>query len=109
MIIIQIVLNYLKTNGLFFIDSNVVPKIVSPALAGEMGLPFTKRDVFIDNELEAGAIKRQLLKAKRIALSHGKVIVIGHDKKLTLRALKEMVPEFEKDGVKFVLVRDILK
>jgi polysaccharide deacetylase 2 family uncharacterized protein YibQ len=36
------------------------------------------------------------------------VVVIGHDKKQTLEAIALMVPELEANGVKFVLVKDIL-
>ncbi len=107
--VMRIVLKYLRERGLFFVDSQVVPKTVCRPIAKEMGLPFTKRDVFIDNEPNSEAIKRQLLEAKKIALAKGKVVIIGHDKRVTLKVIREMVPEFEKDGVRFVLVKDILE
>ena len=54
-------------------------------------------------------IKRQLEKAKTIALKYDRVVVIGHDKKMTLTVIKAMIPKIEKDGVKLVLVRELVE
>ena len=55
------------------------------------------------------SIKEKLERAKKIALSRGTAVVIGHDRKMTLQAIKEMVPEFEAAGVQFVLVKDLVE
>lgn len=105
--VMRSVLKYLKAKGLFFVDSNVIPTTVGPRVAKETGIPFTKRGVFIDNEPTVDAVKKKLLEAKNVALRKGQVVVIGHDKKATLQAIREMVPQIEKEGVRLVLVKEL--
>ena len=107
--LMRLVLKRLKEKGLFFVDSNVSPKTVGPRVAKETGIAFAERNVFIDNEMNPDKIKASLHAAEKIALSRGEVIVIGHDKKMTLEVLKEMAPEIEKRGIKFVLVRYLVR
>ena len=106
--VMKIVLGELKKRNLFFIDSHVASTTVGPRVAKELGLRFAKRDVFIDNEMTAESIKKQLDRAKGIAQRRGQVVVMGHDRELTLKVIKEVVPEFEKRGIKFVLVRELI-
>ena len=107
--VMKTVLAHLKKKKLFFVDSNVIATTQGPVLARQMGLRFTKRDVFLDNELELEAVKTQLREAKNIALSAGSVVAIGHDKKVTLEAIREVAADFEKEGVHFVLVKELLE
>jgi hypothetical protein len=103
------VLAYLKKKNLFFIDSNVISTTVGPQVAEETGIAFAKRDVFIDNEPNKAAIREKLEEARDIALDRGQVIVIGHDKQVTLDALKEAMPRFAKQGIRFVLVKELVE
>jgi polysaccharide deacetylase 2 family uncharacterized protein YibQ len=107
--VMRTILKHLKKKGLFFIDSNTIATTVAPAVAAETGIRFTKRDVFIDNEPEVDAIKAQLRIAAKKALAKGRVVVIGHDKASTLRAIAEMVDELEAQGIEFVYARDLVK
>jgi len=107
--IMRLVLRRLKSINLFFVDSVVTPESVGPEIAEESGIAFAKRNVFIDNEPAKDAIKKEIQRAKDIALKKGQVVVIGHDRKVTLAALKEEIPEIEKAGVRLVLVRELVK
>ena len=107
--VMKTVLSHLKSKGLFFIDSNTSSSTVAPQVAEELGIKFAKRDVFIDNDPNLELIKKQLEKAKQIALKHGRVVVIGHDKKMTLLAIKEMIPEIELAGVRLVLAKELVE
>lgn len=107
--VMRIVLGHLKQRGYFFLDSNVVSTTVGPDVAEEYGIRFAKRDVFIDNDLNKDKIIQQLQTAKKIAFNQGSVVVIGHDRKVTLQAIKEVAPSFEKEGIRFVLVKDLVK
>ena len=107
--LMRTVLRHLKSRGLFFVDSEVIPTTVGRKVSRETGIQFTKRDVFIDNTHTVDAIKEKLRQAGKIAVKYGRVVVIGHDKKLTLQAIREMVPELEKSGVKFVLVKELVE
>ena len=106
--VMKVILSHLKQKGLFFVDSRVTPETVVPEIAKESGLSFTTRDVFIDNQMNPSAIRKKLEEAKQIALTHGKAVVIGHDRKMTLQVIKEAVAAFEKDGIRFVLVKELL-
>ncbi len=107
--VMKVFLSRLKEKGLFFVDSNTIKETVGPKIAKELGIPFAKRDIFIDNDPKKNSVEKQLLKAEVIALKMGFVVVIGHDKKATLEALKEMAPAIEKAGVRFVLVKELLE
>ncbi len=107
--VMKTVLSHLKKKTLFFVDSQVISGSVAGRVAKEIGISFTKRDVFIDNKATVEAVEQQLRKAEKIALSRGRVVAIGHDKKATIEAIRTMVPELEKDGVRLVLVRELLE
>ena len=106
--VMKTVLNHLKKKGLFFVDSQVVSTTVGRRVAKEIKIPFTKRDLFIDNQVTVEAIGQQLREAEKIALARGRVVVIGHDKKVTIKTIREMVPELEKNGIQLVLVKELL-
>ncbi|MBI4432660.1 MAG: divergent polysaccharide deacetylase family protein [Candidatus Omnitrophica bacterium] len=107
--VMETVMIYLKNKNHFFVDSNVSAKTVGWRAAKAMGLPHARRDVFIDNELQSESIKAALWQAQKIALKKGRVVVIGHDKRLTVRAIRDMIPEIEKAGIKLVLVKELLE
>jgi len=99
----------IKKRKLFFLDSYVSLKSVCSENALSLRLPFAKRDVFIDNDLDPALIRRQLYKLKIKALKQGSAIGIGHDRKNTLRVLKEVMPEMENEGYKFVFVSQLVR
>lgn len=107
--VMRVFLAHLKSKRLFFIDSAVISTTKGPAISRELGIPYSKRDVFIDNELNAAAIKKQLLYAAKMARLRGRVIVIGHDHKVTLETIKNTLPEIESQGVKLVLAKELIK
>ncbi len=106
--VMRTVLTHLKKKNLFFVDSFTIKDSQSPQVAKEIGIPFAKRDVFIDNEPNIPAIKKELQDAKAVALKKGRAVVIGHDKKVTLAAIKEMIPELKKAGIELVLAKDLV-
>ncbi len=88
--VMRIVLEELQKRGLFFLDSVSMPNSVVCKVSKEMGLPCLKRDFFIDNEARESYIVDQLKRAVSAAEEKGYVVVIGHDRPATLRALIEM-------------------
>jgi len=104
-----IVFRELKKRGLYFLDSFVSPASVCFDLAREVGVGFARRDVFLDNTQDREYIKSQIDKLKKRALSHGYAIGIGHDRKVTLAVLAEVMPEIEKEGFKFIFVSELVK
>lgn len=107
--VMRLVLRRLKERNLFFVDSFVTKETVAPDVARDIGLPFAKRSIFIDNVVKKDSILAEIERAKEIALKKGQVVVIGHDKKTTLAAIKEAIPGIEKAGIRLVFVRDLVK
>lgn len=105
----EIVFKELKQRRLYFLDSLVSSKSVGFALAGKMHLGFARRGVFLDNTEEAGYIRGQIYKLKMQASMRGSAIGIGHDKKVTLEVLAEVMPQLEKEGYVFVFVSELVR
>lgn len=99
----------LKKRNLFFLDSYVVASSKCQEAAERYGLRFARRDIFLDNNNELGYIKQQIQILKAKAKRNGYAIGIGHDRKNTLRALKEEMPRLEKEGYQFVFVSELAK
>jgi hypothetical protein len=105
----NIIFNELKNKHLYFLDSFVTGKSVGQELANKINIKFAKRDVFLDNVLDAKYIRQQIYQLKIKARQKGEAIGIGHDRKITLEILKEVMPELEKEGYKFVFVSELVK
>lgn len=106
--VMEIIFRELKGRTLFFLDSLVSPKSVCSHLARRVGVRFAKRDVFLDNRKEPAYIRSQIDKLKLQAKVKGSAIGIGHAQKNTLEVLKEVMPQLEKEGYKFVFVSDLI-
>ncbi|MCX5710209.1 MAG: divergent polysaccharide deacetylase family protein [Candidatus Omnitrophica bacterium] len=105
----EAVFKVLRNRKVFFLDSFVTSRSVCPVLARKMGVPFAKRDVFLDNKNDPDYIRQQLNQLKYKARKYGFAIGIGHDRKVTLAVLKELMPRLEKEGYKFVFVSELAR
>lgn len=107
--VMKIILSQLTEQGLFFVDSKTSSSSLAFATAKQMGVPAAENQLFIDNSSDVKLIKAQLNKAADIAMRNGQVIVIGHARPNTAAVLKEMVPELEARGIRFVFVSTLLQ
>lgn len=103
----SIIFAELKKRRLFFLDSYVTPKSICRDLARKMSLNSFRRDVFLDNIEEKEYIKRQIYILKNKARLKGFAIGIGHDRRVTLEVLKEVMPKLAKEGYKFVFLSEL--
>ncbi len=97
-----VVLEEIKKRNLFFIDSRTSPRSKGYAIAKKIGVRSARRSVFIDNVQSEEAIKRQLMKAVRLAKDNGEAIAIGHPYPATTETLRKVIPMIEKEGVELV-------
>lgn len=104
-----IIFKELKRRHLYFLDSFVSASSVCADLAAKTGLAFEARDVFLDNQEDPAYIMGQIYKLKSRARFFGQAIGIGHDRKNTLEVLRELMPEIEKEGYKFVFVSELIR
>ena len=100
----------LKQRDLFFVDSRTTAATVAFEAAERAGVRSGFRNVpFLDDVQDVGAIRKQLELAMRGAKEKGAAIAIGHPHPETLRALKEMLPQVEAQGVHLVVVSELVK
>lgn len=100
-------LTELHQRQLLFLDSLVTDRSVCPKVAREIQIPFAQRSVFLDNEATPQAVRQQILELAEVALRTGRAIGIGHDRRVTIEALREMMPQLERQGIEFVRLSEL--
>jgi polysaccharide deacetylase 2 family uncharacterized protein YibQ len=100
--VMRAVLRVVREQDLVFVDSVTSPRTVAARLAAEMGVRTAARHVFLDNEDEPAAIRRQLRRALARARRTGEAVAIGHASRRTAQVLREMLGEFDRAGVVLV-------
>lgn len=108
-VLVEIVLKEFKKRGLFFLDSYTSSKSVIVPVANKIGLPVLKRDIFLDNVDEQGAIRVQLSKLESVARNQGYGIAIGHDRKNTLTVIQEALPRLKREGFEIISLGELLE
>ena len=98
----------LKKKDFYFLDSYVTSKSVCYRVSKKIGIKFARRSIFLDNYLVSKYIQSQMLKLARESDKKGYAIGIGHDRKETLKVLKETIPKLEQQGYVFVFVSDLV-
>jgi len=101
-------MDVLKQRELFFIDSRTDSSTHAEVVARESGLFTARRDVFIDHDRSPEAIRAQLQLALQLAHKRGSAIAIGHPYPDTLAVLKELLPQWQAQGVQLVPASQII-
>lgn len=90
------IFSVLKKHDLFFIDSRTSPATLCKPSARLLHVPFSERDVFLDNSLSTDYIDHQLDILVEIACRNGQAIGIGHPHAATLRVIKRNLAWMEE-------------
>ncbi len=99
----------LKSRRLFFIDSRTTAATVAFDSAERAGVRCAFRNVpFLDDVQDVGAIRKQLELAIRGAKEKGEAIAIGHPHPETIRALREVIPQMQGQGVRLVVASELV-
>lgn len=99
----------LKSWGnLYFVDSRTSKDTVAESVATEMGVPATRRDVFIDNDQNPAAIRKALLKAVDKAKKNGFAVAVGHPTANTISVLEDEIPLLLAEGVQLVSISALI-
>ena len=88
--------------GMYFIDSRTTGDSVAEQMAKAMHVPTSARNVFLDNEQNETAIRRQLAALTTLASERGLGVAIGHIYPVTVRVLTEDAPKLRAAGFRFV-------
>ena len=103
------VIGVVKEHDLFFVDSMTNAASVAAQTARSGGVPTASRDVFLDNREDVSYSESMLERAVQIAKERGSAIAIGHPRATTLAALANMYPKMQSEGVRFVLVSELVR
>lgn len=98
----RVVLEELRVRGMLFLDSRTTGRSACAGVAATVGLPFASRNVFLDNDTSAAAVRSQILVLEQVARKHGTAIGIGHPHDGTLTALAEWLPLAASRGIAVV-------
>ena len=102
------VLKELKSQGLFFVDSNTYSKSLGDKLAAQMGVPTGRNNIFLDNSTNEDEIIKKIWQAAAIADKYGSAIAICHARPHTVNAWEQAIGEVKVSGLKLVPVTEVL-
>lgn len=103
------VMQEIKGRGMAFIDSRTTVGTVAETAARAQGIKTGRRNVFLDNDRSAVAIRRQLDEAVYRALINGQAIAIGHMVSVTVGVLEAELPGLKARGVTLVSPTEVLE
>jgi polysaccharide deacetylase 2 family uncharacterized protein YibQ len=105
----RVVLREVKARGLLFLDSRTTADTVAASLAAEVGVPHASRDLFIDRDPTAPAIRVRLSELEALARLRGAAVGIAHPYDATLDVLEAWLPEVRRRGILLVPVSAIVR
>jgi len=88
--------------NLYFIDSVTHASSIAYKEALEMGVPASRRTIFLDDSDDIKTIEYRLNELKQRARDEGWAIGIGHVNTNTISALKNEIPSMIEEGFQFV-------
>jgi uncharacterized protein len=99
----------LRDHHLFYVDSRTTAATVAYDTAQDFGVRSAFRNVpFLDDLAEVAAVRKQLQLALRGAREKGEAVAIGHPHPATLQALREVLPQAQRQGVRLVLASELV-
>lgn len=102
-------MDVLGRRGLFFLDSMTTARTVAAETARAAGLPALSSRIFLDqSDRSRDQVRTLLARLVRAARGTGGVVGICHPYPETLAVLAEELPRYERDGVRFVTVSELL-
>lgn len=112
-VIVSTLMKQACANQYYFVDSGTTDDKLSRQYSMKANVPFLKRDVFLDNTASTEHVKGKLRELQQIAKEKGYAVGIGHvglyKGEHTARALKELIPQLEKEGIIFVTPSELLQ
>ncbi len=99
----------LRERHLFFVDSRTTPATVAEHAARTAGVQAASRNIFLDDDPSAGAIRRQFDMAVRDAREKGFALAIGHPYAETVKVLAEQLPSLGREGITLVFASELVR
>ena len=102
------VMEVLKHQQLFFVDSLTTAKTVARESAKQHSLPYLRRDVFLDNDRSFEALKQQWDKVLKLAKREGQAVLIAHPYPQSSAFLQQQLPLLKAQGIEVVSASSML-
>lgn len=98
----DLLMSQVARHDLFFLDTMTTADSVGAEVAADHGVPFLRRDIYLDHDREPEVVRAQLAKLLEIAKDRGWAVGLGHPYPETLEILREKEAELQEN---FRLVR----
>ena len=98
----------IKTD-LFFVDSRTSVNTVAEQTANLYAVNNTRRNVFLDHELNRQAVEFQFDRLIQLAKQNGSAVAIGHPFSITLEVLEEKIPQLAAAGIQLIKVSSLIQ
>lgn len=102
--LMKALLGTLAEESMYFLDSKTISGSVGYSLGKGLGVPVTRRDVFIDMEQDPDKIRAALGRLQAIALKRGHALGIGHPHRQTMTVLFQWLQKVQAEGFELVPV-----
>ena len=103
-----VVLEIMHEKGMFFVDSRTTGRSVVKNVAGEIGVPYAIRDIFLDNVADVDEIGQQIMKLVQLAEKRGRAVGICHPYPETLEALRRAAKMLRGGSVEVVFASKLV-
>lgn len=103
------VMTELRQKKLFFLNSMTSGSPAGREVAGDLGIGYAERDIFLDNIRTEAAVLEKLEELKQTAIRQGSAIGIGHDKPVTLKAIQKVLPSWKAEGIRVMKLSDLIR
>jgi len=96
--LMELVLEKIKSKGLFFVDSRTSETTVGFKIAKKLGIKTAERDIFLDEGSQrSDYIRSQIEKLINVSKEKGYAIGICHPYPDTVKVLSEVIPDIQKE------------
>lgn len=98
----------ISKTDLFFVDSRTTVKTLAEKTANQYQIKNTRRNVFLDHELNRPAIEFQFNRLITLAKKNGSAVAIGHPFKETLDVLEDKIPQLKAAGIQLISASELI-
>ena len=106
--IMSVVGSVLQKHSKYFVDSRTTSNTIGSSTMKRFGVKTANRNIFLDNDADKNMINKQIDQLIMMAKQRGSAIGVGHARPLTLKILRERIPEIEKSGFQFTFASELV-
>jgi len=108
--IMEAVLDFCKSQGIYFLDSKTITDTVVPSVAGKLNIKIGERNIFIDNNQDRQSMNGYINKGLEFASRNGTSVLIGHTWSPELAPLlSDSNQNFIEQGYTFITASNYIK